>query len=277
MPADDPTRRYVVSAAQVRLGYALGGIGAVSLIVAVLILATARPQGAYVTVDATQHEAALDRADAELRGFDVRDDGSARIDIEHAMRLVAERGTSAVNGGAAATTAAASDATTDAAATTDGATDDATTADATSDATSADASAAAPPAADGAALYAQHCVACHQANGQGLPGAFPPIANHIGDLVAADRTYPVQLLLYGMAGPITVDGTTYNGLMPAFAASMNDAEIAALLEHVLDAWGDRAVVGDGHEPYTAEDVAAERAESLTNAQVHERRMALTLP
>ena len=253
MPADDPTRRYVVSAGQVRLGYALGGVGAVSLIVAVLILATARPQGAYVAVDATQHEAALERADAELRGFDVRADGSARIDIEHAMRLVAERGTSAVNGvsAGAATPAAA-------------------------DETAADASAAAPQP-DGAALFAQHCVACHQANGQGLPGAFPPIANHVGELVAADRTYPVQLLLYGMTGPITVKGTAYNGLMPAFGASMNDAEIAAVLEHVLDAWGDRALAGDGHEPYTAEDVAAERAASLTNAQVHERRVALTLP
>ncbi len=270
MPADDPIRRYVVSPGQVRLGYALGGIGAVSLIVAVLILATARPQGAYVAVDTTQHEAALDRAEAELRGFDVRDDGSARIDIEHAMRLVAERGTSAVDGTAAAAASSA-----------EGASDDATTDEAAADETTADETAADASAAaagpDGAALYAQHCVACHQANGQGLPGAFPPIADHVGDLVAADRTYPVQLLLYGMTGPITVDGTSYNGLMPAFGGSMDDAEIAALLEHVLDAWGDRALAGDDHEPYAAEDVAAERAETLTNAQVHERRMALTLP
>jgi mono/diheme cytochrome c family protein len=254
MPADDPTRRYVVSPGQVRLGYALGGIGAVSLIVAVLILATARPQGAYVAVDATQHEALLDRADAELRGFEVRDDGSARLDIEHAMRLVAERGTAAALG--APTGAAA--------------------AQPSVDPVAADAAAAAPTP-DGAALYAQHCVACHQVNGQGLPGAFPPIANHVGDLVAADRDYPVQLLLYGMVGPITVNGTPYNGLMPAFGASMNDAQIAALLEHVLDAWGDRALAGDGHAPYTAEDVAAERAQPLTSAQVHERRVALTLP
>jgi mono/diheme cytochrome c family protein len=263
MPADDPIRRYVVSAGQVRLGYALGGVGAVSLIVAVLLLATARPQGAHVVVDTTQHEAALERADAALRGFEVREDGSARIDIEHAMRLVAERGTAAALGGApAAADAMASDA----AASDAGA----------SDAAASDVSATAPTP-DGAALYAQHCVACHQANGQGLPGAFPTIANHVGDLVAADRTYPVQLLLYGMVGPITVNGTPYNGLMPAFGASMDDAQIAALLEHVLDAWGDRARAGDDHAPYTADDVAAARAEPLTNAQVHERRVALNLP
>ena len=65
--------------------------------------------------------------------------------------------------------------------------------------------------------------------------------------------------------------------MPAFGASMDDAQIAALLEHLLDAWGDRAVVGDDHAPYTAEDVAAARAQPLTSAEVHERRVALPLP
>lgn len=250
MPADDRTRQYVVSAGQVRMAYVLGGIGAVSLIVAVLLLATARPQGAYVAVDATQHEAALDRADAALRGFEMRDDGSARIDIDHAMRLVAERGAAAALSAAEVAPPA--------------------------DAPAADAAAAADPP-DGAALYARHCTACHQANGRGLPGVFPPLADHVGDLVAADRAYPVQILLYGMVGPITVDGTAYNGVMPGFGASMNDAEIAAVLEHVLDAWGDRALAGDDHQPYTAEDVAAERTELLTAAQVHERRMALTLP
>lgn len=248
MPAE-PTRQYVVSPAQVRLGYALGGIGAVAAIVGVLLLATARPQGQYRPVDTSQVDAARARADAALSGFELRDEGSVRLDIVHAMELVVERGTAAALG-----------------------------APATADATGAPAAQAADaPPPDGAALYAQNCVACHQANGQGLPGAFPTIANHIGDLVAADRTYPVQLLLYGMVGPITVNGTAYNGLMPAFGASLNDAEVAALLEHLLDAWGDRAVVGDAHAPYTADDVAAVRAEPLGNGQVHERRLALALP
>lgn len=259
MPADDPTRSYVVSAGQVRLMYALGSIGAVSLIVAVFILATARPQGAYVALDSSQHQAALERAEAQLRGFEVRDDGSARIDIERAMQLVVERGTAAAldsSPGAATAVAPA--------------------AAAAAESVAAAASETAPTP-DGGALFAQNCAACHQANGQGLPGAFPPIANHVGDLVAADRGYPVRLLLYGMTGPITVDGTAYNGLMPAFGASLDDAQIGALLEYLLDAWGDRARAGDDHAPYTAADVAEARAEPLTNVQVHERRVALTLP
>lgn len=246
MPAER-TRQYVFSAAQVRLAYVLGGVGAVAAIVGILLLATARPQGRYQPVDASQHQAARDRAAAALTGFELRDDGSVRLDIEHAMRLVVERGTAGALGAPADAAPPAGE-------------------------TAADA-----PPPDGAALYAQNCAACHQANGQGIPGAFPPLADHVGDLVAADRAFPIQVLLYGMVGPITVNGTAYNGLMPAFGATLNDAQIAALLEHVLDAWGDRARAGDGHAPYTAEDVAAERAQPLTNAQVHQRRVGLDLP
>lgn len=37
--------------------------------------------------------------------------------------------------------------------------------------------------ADGAKLYAQ-CAGCHQANGQGLPGAFPPLAGHVAEILS---------------------------------------------------------------------------------------------
>ena len=255
MPADDPIRRYVVSAGQVRLGYALGGIGAVSLIVAVLILATARPQGGYVAVDTTQHQAALDRADTELCGFEVRDDGRARIDIEHAMRLVAERGVglsiAAAGVGAGAPVGEAG--------------------------AQADASVAADAAPDGAALYARHCSACHQATGVGIPGAFPPIAGHVGDLAVADRSYPAKVVLFGLAGAIVVDGAPYNGLMPAIGPSLTDAEVAALLDHVLDAWGDADVLGDARAPYTAEEVDTWLALGWTSADVLALRETLTLP
>jgi mono/diheme cytochrome c family protein len=253
MPADDPIRRYVVSTAQVRLAYVLGGIGAVSLIIAVLILATARPQGAYAAVDATQHQAALDRADAALRGFEVRDDGSARIDIDHAMRLVAERGVDLTVAAAAAAPGT----------------------DAAADGAPGDGAAAAVP--DGVRLYAQHCSACHMATGAGIPGAFPPIADHVGELVAADRSYPAKVVLFGLAGAITVNGTAYNGLMPAIGAGLQDDEVAAILEYVLNAWGDITVLGDAHTPYTAEEVAEWRALGLSPGDVLALRQTLPLP
>lgn len=261
---DDATRRYVVSAQQVRLGYALGGIGAVSLIVAVLILATARPQGTPVRVDTTQHVASLARAQDALTGYELREDGSARIDIDHAMRLVAERGVglTITPQGATAPAAAAAPA-------------------ASADAPPADAGGEAVPAAqaaiDGGSLFLQHCVACHQASGAGIPGAFPPIANHVGDLVAADRSFPAKLVLGGMVGPITVNGAAYNGLMPAFGGMVSDAELAALLNHVVTAWGDDALAGDAFVPYEADEIAEWRALGLDNVAVHDLRVSLDLP
>ncbi|MDF1523043.1 MAG: cytochrome c [Trueperaceae bacterium] len=249
---DDATRRYVVSAQQVRLGYALGGIGAVSLIVAILILATARPQGTPVQVDTTAHVASLARAQEALTGFELREDGSAGIDIDHAMQLVVERGVGLTITPQGTQPAAPADA-------------------------GSDGAPMAQAAIDGGALFLQNCAACHQATGAGIPGAFPPLANHVGDLVAADRSYPAKLVLGGMVGPITVNGAAYNGLMPAFGATFSDAELAALLNHVVTAWGDDALLGDAFAPYAADEIAEWRALGLDSAAVHELRVSLDLP
>jgi mono/diheme cytochrome c family protein len=120
-------------------------------------------------------------------------------------------------------------------------------------------------------------MACHQATGAGIPGAFPPIAGHVGELVAADRAYPAKLVLFGMMGPIDVQGTTYNGLMPGLAAALSDAQVAGILNHVLVAWDDVEVLGDAFEPYTAEEVAEWREPALQMTDVHAIRLALELP
>ena len=103
--------------------------------------------------------------------------------------------------------------------------------------------------ADGAAVFAGNCVACHQATGLGLPGAFPPLAG--SEWVLAKQEIPVQILLHGLSGPITVKGETYNGVMPAFA-QLKDAEIAAVLTHIRTSWGNAA--GE----ITSDDIAAGR-------------------
>ena len=94
-------------------------------------------------------------------------------------------------------------------------------------------------AQDGAALYQQHCAACHQSEGQGL-GTFPALAGNA--FVQADEAPVVALMLEGRAA------------MPAFAAILDDAEIAAVLTHVRGAWGNDA------EPIDAEFVAEVRAD-----------------
>ncbi len=269
----DDSRRYVVSPGQVRLGYALGGIGAVAALIGILLLATARPSGAVVPLDTSQHQAALARADAALSGFEVRPDGSARLDIDHAIRLVAERGVNlplTAAGTPAAPAAAATPAPEAAAGGEAGPAPEG--ADAQADATPAPAT----PAVDGAAVFATNCAACHQATGAGIPSAFPPLADHIGDLYAADRSYPIDVLLYGLQGPISVNGQTYNGLMPAWS-QLGDAQIAAVLDHIMTAWGDADGLAEPFVPYTADEIAAARGRGLGGADVAAHRAELALP
>jgi len=105
-------------------------------------------------------------------------------------------------------------------------------------------------AADGAQLYAANCVACHQATGAGLPGVFPPLAGSEWAL-AADKV-PVNILLHGISGKLTVKEAAYNGQMPAFKDKLSDAEIAAVLSHV------RSNFGNGAGKISADIVKAER-------------------
>lgn len=110
-----------------------------------------------------------------------------------------------------------------------------------------------PEEVDGAELYAQQCVACHQANGEGMAGAFPPLAG--SEWVTGDAELPIKVLLSGLGGPVEVKGQSYNGAMPAFGAVWNDEEIAAVVTYIRAEWGNEAGEVD------AEQVAAVREET----------------
>ncbi|MGB5586402.1 MAG: cytochrome D1 domain-containing protein [Gammaproteobacteria bacterium] len=104
--------------------------------------------------------------------------------------------------------------------------------------------------ARGEALYVPNCGGCHQANGQGLPGAFPPLAK--SDFLLADRQRAVAITLQGKTGPITVNGQQYNAVMPNMA-HLTDANLADILTYVLNSWSN-----DGGA-VTAAEVADVRA------------------
>ena len=103
-------------------------------------------------------------------------------------------------------------------------------------------------AAKGEKLYGTHCVACHQATGKGIPGAFPPLA---GSDYLADKTAAISMPVKGLSGKITVNGTDYNSAMPSFG-HLPDEDIADIMTYVMGAWGNAG--GD----VTAEEVAAVR-------------------
>ena len=143
----------------------------------------------------------------------------------------------------------------------------------------ASARAAAAPTQAGAAdvgegVYATNCTTCHQADGQGMAGAFPPLAGHAANLFKAERSYLPKLLLNGLEGQISVGGNSYNGQMPAWS-QLSDEELAGTLNYVLSSWGNGAELPD-FEPYTAEEIAPFRDETLSAQDIYKLRQTLKL-
>lgn len=91
--------------------------------------------------------------------------------------------------------------------------------------------------AAGEKLYASNCASCHQMNGQGLPGVFPPLAG--SDWVHAEASKQIDVMLNGLRGEIEVNGRKYNGVMPGFG-HMSDHDLAAIATFVRQAWGNDA-------------------------------------
>lgn len=112
----------------------------------------------------------------------------------------------------------------------------------------------------GPQLYQQNCVFCHGENGQGRVGAFPPLAAHITELIKTSegRVHLINTLLFGMQGPIRVKGSIYNGVMPAFG-QLTDEQIASVLNHILNAWGNDKLLPRDHRPITPTEVANARS------------------
>lgn len=103
----------------------------------------------------------------------------------------------------------------------------------------------------GEATFTGSCAACHQASGQGLPGAFPPL---VGNAVVLDPdpTEHILTVLEGKPGGGVIDGVTYSSPMPPFASQLNDEQIAAVVNHERTSWGNAAPL------VTPENVAAAR-------------------
>jgi len=87
--------------------------------------------------------------------------------------------------------------------------------------------------AQGEAVYTRTCISCHQANGQGLPNVYPPLAE--SDYLVADIDRAIRGVIKGQQGEIVVRGKTYNMLMPP--QQLSDEEIAQVLTFVLNRWG----------------------------------------
>ncbi len=104
------------------------------------------------------------------------------------------------------------------------------------------------------------CAACHQANGQGLPGAFPPLAG--SDYLAEDPMRAVHAILNGLTGPITVNGKNYNAVMPNLAY-LTDSQVADVVTFVINSFGN-----SGGEISPAQVAAVRGGEKVTGPSDH---------
>ena len=89
----------------------------------------------------------------------------------------------------------------------------------------------------GKTVYGQYCVACHQVDGNGMSGAFPPLTQT--KWVEGDNAELISVLLNGMEGEITVKGEKYNNVMPKHDF-LSDEDIAAVLTYVRQSFGNSA-------------------------------------
>jgi mono/diheme cytochrome c family protein len=94
-------------------------------------------------------------------------------------------------------------------------------------------------ASDGKAIFDKNCASCHQANGKGTPGAFPPLADN-KDVTAKDPTSAIKIVLNGLNTPKTINGQKYSGGMPPWKSTLSNADIAAVLTYVRSSWGNKA-------------------------------------
>jgi mono/diheme cytochrome c family protein len=130
--------------------------------------------------------------------------------------------------------------------------------------------------ASGEATYQKICAACHQGNGLGVPNAFPPLAG--SPWLLDDRQTPIRIVLLGITGPITVEGKTFNGMMPAFKDQLSDQEIALVLTHVRSSFGNQAPAITEQDVTTVRASLAGRTDSWAGgAALEEARKTKVLP
>ncbi len=108
----------------------------------------------------------------------------------------------------------------------------------------------------GKSVFTTTCLPCHQANGEGMPNVFPPLAK--SDFLNKNKEAAINALINGLSGEITVNGKKYNGLMPP--SNLNNKQIAAVLTYVYKQWGNSG------KTVTEEEVAKQRGKKNLSAK-----------
>jgi mono/diheme cytochrome c family protein len=122
----------------------------------------------------------------------------------------------------------------------------------------------------GKKIFAANCQTCHQANGQGVPGQYPPLAGSEFTIGGSQR--PAMIVLKGLQGPVKVKGQQFgSAVMQPWDKTLTDQKIADVLTYERSEWGNNA------SPVTAEQIAALRKELASHPDSFNEHDILAIP
>jgi mono/diheme cytochrome c family protein len=122
----------------------------------------------------------------------------------------------------------------------------------------------------GKKIFAANCQTCHQANGLGVPGQYPPLAG--SEFTTGGSRRPAMIVLKGLQGPVTVKGQKFgSAVMQPWDKTLTDQKIADVLTYERSEWGNSA------SPVTAEQIAALRKELASHPESFTEHDILAVP
>jgi nitrite reductase (NO-forming) / hydroxylamine reductase len=93
-------------------------------------------------------------------------------------------------------------------------------------------------ASDGGAIYIANCSSCHQTDGEGIAGAFPPLAGN--PTVTGNPIAVIAIVKEGLEGRVVVNGQAYSGIMPRWKHLLSDEQIADVITYIRSSWKNNA-------------------------------------
>lgn len=121
-----------------------------------------------------------------------------------------------------------------------------------------------PVAGPGAGVYKQVCNTCHQGNGKGLPGVYPPLAGSA--ILQGDANKPIKIVLHGFNGKIEREGKTYNGIMASWK-QLSDQQIADVLTFARSSFGNSAPAVTPDEVKAVREQTAGHSAAMTEPEL----------
>ncbi len=121
----------------------------------------------------------------------------------------------------------------------------------------------------GKKVFAANCQTCHQANGQGIPSQYPPLAG--SEFTTGGSKRPAMIVLKGLQGPVKVKGQQYGSAVMQPWESLGDQKVADVLTYERSEWGNSA------SPVTKEQITALRKELASHLASFTEPDIMTVP